>query len=37
MLNAINEKFKEKKIIEILAKMSEELGGSAPLIRIYEK
>jgi hypothetical protein len=37
MLDEITTKFSERKIIEILAKMSDELGGHAPLIRIYEK
>jgi hypothetical protein len=37
MLDEIVAKCHDKKIIEILAKMSDELGGRAPLIRIYEK
>jgi len=37
MLDAIATECSEKKIIEILAKMSDELGGRAPLIRVYEK
>jgi hypothetical protein len=37
MLDEIATKCNERKIIEILAKMSDELGGRAPLIRVYEK
>ena len=37
VLSEIATKFSERKIIEILAKMSDELGGRAPLIRIYDE
>ena len=37
MLDEIANSFSDKKIIEILVRMSDELGGRAPLIRIYEK
>jgi hypothetical protein len=37
MLMEIANRCIERKITEILAKMSDELGGRAPLIRIYEK
>jgi hypothetical protein len=37
MLDDIATKCADRKIIEALAKMSDELGGRAPLIRVYEK
>jgi hypothetical protein len=37
MLDQIASKCSERKIIESLARMSDELGGRAPLIRIYDK